>query len=433
MLVITIDTLRADYLGTYDPDSTATPLLDAFARDATVFERASAPMPLTRPSHFSLLTGLYPREHGVVNNALALPESALSVAEVFDERGYRTAAFVGVSLLGPESGAGQGFGFFDHPTEARQRRAEEVVSRTLQWIGDLADDEGYFAWVHVFDPHLPYASQPGFGDEASTGTEMSWRRLKKIAVAHDGDIPESILEEAKALYRSEVSYTDHWIGELLSGLAKLRDLDDTLIVLTADHGECFENGVYFEHADCLFEPAIRIPLIVRYPREFEAGARVLGPASIIDIAPTVLRAAGFDIPSFLSGRSLQDHAQFASRHLLLQYPVYQQRAARGRARKLAVIRSVAGQPVRAVLLDQQMVGIVDRSWKYLEGGDSMELYELSPELNERDNLAESMPEIRDEMKKRLKGALEEHPLTLIDPGKINEEMLETLKALGYLG
>jgi arylsulfatase A-like enzyme len=432
VLLITVDTLRADHLGAYDSHA-STPRVDAFAREATVFERVAAPMPLTRPSHFSLLTSLYPREHGALNNAASLPESATSLAEILSEQGYRTSAVVGVALLCRDSGAAQGFEFFDCPSEARERSAEEVVRRSLAWLEGLRDDERFFLWVHLFDPHLPYAPPPEYRqDSSSDGPEMGWPWLKQVAANNNGNIPAAVLERAKSLYRGEVAYTDHWIGELLSGLSSQRDAANTLVVLTADHGECFENGVYFEHADCMWEPAVRIPLIVRYPRAFPPGTRVPAQASIIDIAPTVLRAAGLDLPEEFSGRPLQEHETFGDRHVLIQYPFYQQAAAMNRPRKMQIIRSVAGEPTREILVDQEMVGLVGRDWKYLRTGTSDELFRLSPAPDERQNRIAEQREIGDEMKIRLDRLLERHPLNIGEPDVINEELRETLESLGYL-
>lgn len=431
VLVITIDTLRADHLGAYDPGQ-STPKLDALAREAAVFERAYAPMPLTRPSHFSMLTSLLPREHGVVNNSMALPAETLSVTEIFAEANYRTAAFVGVRLLGPDSGAARGFEQYDYPQQAQERDAGSVVGRALDWLGTLGQDESYFVWLHVFDPHLPYAPPAKFAKDVPGGLPaLSWPDIEQIASANDGDVPAETLDAALALYRGEVAYVDHWIGELIAGVARVRELDDTVVVLTADHGECFENGIFFEHADCLFEPGIRIPLIVRYPPMFPPGSRVLGQTGIIDVAPTVLQAAGLDVPTSFSGTALQT-ARLDQRLMVLQYPMFQPRAAENRPSRRQLVSSVAGEPTRPVLVGRQKIGIVGPEWKYLEDGETAELFRVAPTPDEAVNRAEEYATTVDEKKKLLDDILAEHPLTLIDVGEINPELLDTLKALGYI-
>ena len=432
VLLITVDTLRADYLGAYG-GAEATPTIDALARDGAVFERSVAPMPMTRPSHFSMFTSLYPREHGVVNNEMALPDSSLSVAEIFADQGYRTGAFVGVRLLGPNSGAAQGFADFDYPSRSPQRRADDVVERALSWVDGLRRDEPYFLWLHVFDPHQPYEHPPGFRGSPAEGTAgIKWTTLVEIAARHGGDVPRETLEQVKALYRIEVAYVDHWLDKLLSGVSSRRDLDDTIVVFTADHGECFENGIYFEHADCLFEPSLQIPMIVRYPSMFPPGARSSTQTSILDVAPTLLVAAGFDVPASFSGRALQQIVADESRYVLVQHPFFQNSAARKRPQIRSAIRSVAGEPMRPIVIDEEKIGLVGRDWKYLRAGERDELYSMSPTPDESTNLAALKPEVVAEMKARLSRLLEQHPLTILNPNQINEELLETLKALGYV-
>jgi arylsulfatase A-like enzyme len=431
IVVITVDTLRADHVGAYDPRA-STPRIDAFASGATVFERSTAPMPLTRPSHFSLLTSLYPREHGVMNNAMALPDTARTLTEMLDEGGYRTGGFVAVRLLGPDSGADQGFDHFEQP-EARESVAADVVSHALSWVDGLDGSEPFFLWVHLFDPHLPYDPPAEYrGGVPADRPRIDCSFLMDVAGRNDGDVPAEILEEGKTLYRGEVSYVDHWIGELLDGLDARRAQDETLVVFTADHGECFENGVFFEHADCLWEPGVHIPLIVRYPPEFPAGRRVAEPTTILDVAPTVLRAAGLEVPDGLSGRALQDHGRFGDRTILLQYPFYQPSAADRRPQRLDVVRSVAGEPTTPILLGVERVGLVDRQWKYLRSGETQALYSLAPTVDERNDKIAEFPEIAERMRRLLEQQLQSHPLVLLDAPEINEELLETLRALGYL-
>lgn len=432
VVVITVDTLRVDHVSPYNRRA-PTPWIDVFSQEATVYERCAAPMPLTRPSHASLFTSLYPREHGVLNNAMALPDEAVSLTEIMRWENYRAGGFVGVRLLGPDSGVDQGFEVFDQPQVGRERRAEFVVQRALAWLDELKRDERFFLWVHLFDPHLPYAPPDPFrGDISADRPVINWSHLVEVAAENDGDIPASVLREGMQLYRGEVAYVDHWIGKLLSGVDKRRSPDNTLVVLTADHGECFENGVWFEHADCLGEPGIRVPLIIRYPGGLGAGEQVPEQASIIDIAPTVLRGAGMAIPDGLSGRPLQDHASFEDRRVLVQYPFFQPSAADRRPARLETVRSVAGEPTTPLLLGVEKVGVVGRNWKYLQAMGDRELYAMTPAPDERDNRIATDAEVADEMKEALDRLLEEHRLNLIDTPEINQELLEMLEALGYI-
>ena len=438
VLLVTVDTLRADHLGAYSKQDSHTPRLDRFADQAMVFERAATPMPLTRPAHFSILTSRYPREHGVLNNALALPESATTLAELFRAAGYRTGGFVAVALLSREAGAAQGFDEFASPEGAKHRSGNEVVAQALDFM--TADDSPFFLWVHLFEPHLPYSPPPEYRGDlspelASSLPDVSWKKLRKIADDNAGDVPQEVLEHAKALYRGEVSYVDHWLGELLDGFDRARDRQHSVVVVTADHGECFEDGVYFEHADCLNEGAVRIPLIVRHS-DFAPGTRFGGQVSSIDVAPTILRSARLAIPGEFSGRALQDQSEQEDRYVLIQHPFYQPRVADGRTRRQQQIRSVAGRPTVQILTDEERVGIVGRSWKLIRAGDATELYSQSvptgARTGERQTDAIQHSDVTTELGTKLQEQLDRHELTILDRGQINDELKETLRALGYL-
>jgi len=434
VLIVTIDTLRADHLGTYGSTVTRTPHIDRLAEESVVFEHAAAPMPLTRPSHFSILTSRYPREHGVVNNALSLPESALTLAEIFSSAGYRTGAFVSVRLLGPASGAQQGFETFDVPVET-QRAAEEVVPRALAWL-DEADERPTFLWLHLFDPHQPYAPaeeyREGLDPElVEIAPAVDWDVLIAFARANGGDVSRRIFEYTKDLYAREVEYTDHWIGELCDGLRSRGRMDGTILVLTADHGEAFENGYFFDHADSLYEGTMHVPLIIRHPPGFTPGTRASGQVSLVDVAPTVLSAAGLDMPEAFSGRALGG-SESGERFVLLQHPFYQPGAALRRPSKQREVKSVAGMPTTSILVDADRVGIVGGGWKYLRTGEEEELYRLQPTLDEVSNLIGEDGDRSGRLRAALEEALSTHRLNIIDRSEINARLMETLRELGYV-
>jgi arylsulfatase A-like enzyme len=219
------------------------------------------------------------------------------------------------------------------------------------------------------------------------------------------------------------------VGALIDGLAARRDLDEVLVIVIADHGECFERGSYFDHADCLSEGATRIPLLVRWPPGFARGARVATPASAVDVAPSVLRALGLDVPEGLSGVPLQELS--APRFVMVQHPFYQPEAAQERSRLRREIRSVAGDPIAPLLVDAERVGIVGSDFEYFVTGGRAELHALASPAAERENLAASRPELRARLDAILADELARHPMRIVDPGRIHPELLETLRALGY--
>jgi arylsulfatase A-like enzyme len=230
-----------------------------------------------------------------------------------------------------------------------------------------------------------------------------------------------------------VGYVDHWIGELLDGLDARRVPDETLVALTADHGECFENGVFFEHSDCLQPSALRVPLLVRQRGSFDPGVRSDAVVSHIDIAPTLLEAVGLPVPASFAGVPLQRAEESpGERHVIVQHPFYQQRAIEKRLKKRRVIETVAGMPTTVVVVDEEKVGLVGANWKYLRTPSSEELYRLSGDADEMNNRVNEQERVRSEMAAALDAQLELHPLVVIDTGEINDELRATLEALGYI-
>ena len=438
ILLITVDTLRADALGAYGADEARTPRIDQLAAEGTVYDRAVTPMPMTRPAHFSLFTSRYPREHGVVNNALSLPEDAETLPERLQAAGYRTGAFVGVHLLSPATGAGQGFDAFgDVGFDTKYRAAGLVVDEALDWLSKQPRSAPVFLWVHLFDPHLPYEAPSEFIEGANRELakrypNLSWRDLRAIARSEGGNLPGEFLDYGLALYRAEVAYTDFEIGRLIDGVDQWRGLDDTVVALTADHGECFERGIYFEHADCLYRGALRIPLILRHPTTFAAGHRADHPVSLLDLAPTLLSAVQLPAAEGFRGEVLSESAPRSAldRQILIQYPLYQPRTARSRSRRARVLQSVAGDPVREPVLGRERVGLVGPDWKYIRTEPQVELF--SEVENEEDNLAATQPAVAERLEGELDVLLKKHPLHVLDPQLINEELRQTLEALGYI-
>jgi arylsulfatase A-like enzyme len=221
-VLITVDTLRADHVGAFSADA-HTPHIDLLAREGTVFERAISSLPLTRPSHFSMLTGLHPREHGVLNNSTELADSARTLAEILREQGWRTAAYTATRILGTDSGATQGFERFESTGSRRQRSGAEVVEHALEWLDGLQPDDRFFLWIHLYEPHVPYAPPAAFrvapdATRAEELPQLTWVDFQREAHRNGGDVPGTILELARRLYRGEVAAADSMVGSFLEGL-----------------------------------------------------------------------------------------------------------------------------------------------------------------------------------------------------------------------
>jgi arylsulfatase A-like enzyme len=437
IVLITVDTLRADALGLYaGGKARRTPNIDGLGREGVVFDNAVCPMPQTRPSHFSILTSQYPREHGVVNNAIALPDGATTLAEVLKSSGWETAGFVAVSFLGAESGAAQGFDTFEGPS-ARALTADEAVPRALRWLEARRDGQRpFFLWLHVFDPHMPYAPPAAYRPPPATGlgeapTEISWPVLLARAKRSGGRLPAALLEYGQELYRGEVAFVDHWLGKLFQALRDPSRGGRTVIVLTSDHGECFDHGIFFEHSDCLYDASVRVPLVLWGPGVGKPGTREPRTVENLDLAPTLLRLAGVAAPASFRGRSFLHDTPPDGRGFL-QRPLYQSLAAENRPQRNAQIRSIGDEKLRPIMPAVDIVGLRSRDWKYLNYGEGEELYYLPGDPEERANLAESrLAELR-RSRLLLEQWLRAHPLRLGDQTTINPELRESLRALGYL-
>ncbi|HEX4935945.1 MAG TPA: sulfatase, partial [Gemmatimonadaceae bacterium] len=252
ILLITLDTFRADRIGAYGYKLASTPNLDRLARQGVLFTDATTQSPLTAPAHTALLTGMYPTRLGVKTNAsAALPESALTLAESLQAAGYRTGAFVGSFILDRQYGFGQGFqqfdAFFDayrpEHKEQVQRVAGDVIQPAIAWLKGIPTGSPFFAWVHFYDAHLPYEAPPPYG-------------AKFAARPYDG----------------EVTYVDAAVGSLLAALASSGALDRTLVVAVGDHGEALGEHGEDDHGIFLYEGVLRIPWIVRLPGRERAGS-----------------------------------------------------------------------------------------------------------------------------------------------------------------
>jgi len=313
VVLITIDTLRADHLGCYGTRfGDLTPNLDRFAAGACVFLAATTPAPATLPALASLHTGLYPGRQPIRTNIGALPTNVPVLAEILQQHGYTTAAFFGNSLLVPKSGFRRGFeqyrSFVARPPAASDASGADMA---LEWLGS-APRAPWFLWVHFMDPHGPYDSAPVAW---STGLEppdpLPNRDLPVSATNYGlGMIPQyqvlAGVTQASAYrmrYRGEVRFSDAALGRVLAALDAPATRNRTVVVIAADHGESLgEHDYYFQHGWFPYEDCVHVPLLLRVPG---GGARrVSQPVSLVDILPTVLAGLRFPALPGLEGRDL---------------------------------------------------------------------------------------------------------------------------------
>jgi arylsulfatase A-like enzyme len=294
ILVVTIDTLRADRVSAYGYHRPTTPHIDRLLAAGARFTQARTVEPLTNPALCSLWTSLYPHEHGATRNGLRLRPDATSLARILDRRGFRTAAFVGNWTLRNEiSGLGEHFARYNEVfTRKRwlglfkgEATAEDLTDDALQWLGEHREAEGrrpFLLWVHYVEPHAPYRLQETFAP-----------RLK---------IPITSEVSRSDRYDTEIAFADYHVGRLLASVQSDPDLAaNTLIVFAADHGESLGEHSYWGHGRNLFEPTLHIPLGLVWPGRIRPGATIEAPALNIDVAPTVLALAGLPIPPAFEG------------------------------------------------------------------------------------------------------------------------------------
>lgn len=311
IVLITIDTLRADHLGCYGYGRPVSPHIDALALQSTLFDQARTTLPRTTQSVSSILTGKLPKSHGARGLLAHLSEGNTTLAEVLKSQGFETAAFVSNTFLHPRQGFAQGFDIYDNPEDRWSGdSAPGVTKAAAAWLGGHRGDRPFFLWVHYVDPHWLYDPPPPwdhvFGD-GSDGRFSLYDDLKAGRVTEGQINFGHVVDPAAArrltdLYDGEIGYTDAAVGALLDQLATVEG--PLLTVLLADHGESLGEHGYRGHGDYLYEDGLRIPLLVRYPGVVAAGVREHGAALNIDIAPTILALAGIRELEGVEGRPL---------------------------------------------------------------------------------------------------------------------------------
>lgn len=297
IIVITVDTLRADRIGAYGCANCSTPTMDALAASGLRFDEAVTPLPRTTPAVGSMLTGLEPHNHRSREVGRPIAEVP-SVAGLLTGHGYRTIGVSANPSASEVQGVGRGFEAFVPPIDLGLPVAESVTTAALELVREGPTDQPLFLWLLYVDPHQPYAPPPSWQPQpAAPRCRSLWDavatgRLSEGELFVDADGRSSAaLDECRMLYDVEISYVDHWIGRLLEGLDEAGRLDDALVILTSDHGENLgEDGLYYEHGPSLHEASLRVPLIVSGPR---VATGVDGEiARLQDLAPTILASAG---------------------------------------------------------------------------------------------------------------------------------------------
>ncbi len=444
IVLITIDTLRPDHLGYYGYKSAHTPNIDAIASKGVVFKNTYAPAPRTGPSHISILTGLYPNHHGAVQNYMWLSEGTLSLPEILSSHGYKTAAFIsGFPLTNESSGLAHHFDFYyddlstisfipevvtklrlfnlvntfgsklSYKVISNERKASWTTELVLNWL-DANKDQQFFLWVHYFDPHIPYQPPLKYRNVKIGSVSGDWYSYSAQERENFVKHPEIIQQEID-FYDGEISYVDAQIGQIVKTLNDWGIMKNTLLIITADHGESLgEHNYYFAHGD-LYNTCLKIPLVFFYPSGKLKHQIISNDARLIDITPTILDILDIKSDFSFDGRSL--------------FPLFNNQETVDDDQM--IFASVLKNHQKMYCVKDHNYKLIWNSatWSEQRNVEYEELYDLQRDPNETINLIESKPVILPTMRRALK-TFRDTKMSLRT--QIDNKTRKRLKSLGYI-
>jgi arylsulfatase A-like enzyme len=416
VILISIDTLRADHVGAYGQPRPTTPALDRIAAAGAVFEQAFAPSPWTLPSHASMLTGLAPARHGLVDVDRVLAPAISTIAEELRAAGVRTGAIVNSAFLGPANGLDRGFERFRHVPETGPRpAAPRMIGEVAAWL-DAWQEEPFFLFFHVYDVHSDYIPGPeqralfvGPYEGPQDGTTAQLRRIRR------GEYEPTPADQAhvRDLYAGGVRRTDDALATLYATLDGLDLARDTFVIVTSDHGEeLFERGDVL-HGRTLYDESIRVPLVVRGPG-VAAGSRIAQPATHADLTPTIRALFGLaarDADGIDLGPWLRGEAAPTGRALVAEIAP-QRMLDEDRPPRLVAVRTPEAKLIRDL------------------DADRVELYDLVADPGERRDVAAAQPERVAALAPAL-DAYVAQARAVAEQVELSAEEVERLRALGY--
>ncbi|MHC5156691.1 MAG: sulfatase-like hydrolase/transferase [Planctomycetota bacterium] len=390
IVLISIDTLRADHLSCYGYGHRTTPVIDAFAENAVLFENCFSNIPLTLPAHASMLTGLIPPAHGVQDNlGMVLSDSIVTLPEILQAEGYTTYGIISAEVLKRSYGLNQGFDVYDDSFDAAnsaemvaQRTGDETVTHAIKWLRENRDKKT-FMFIHFYDPHTVYAPPAPFD--------------KRFQHPYDG----------------EIAFVDHCIGQFLEELKRSGQYDDSLIIVTGDHGEMLGEHGESEHGYFIYQNALRVPLIIK-PAGFSKKRRVTNNTTLTDIVPTILAQGDYEMSEPVHGVDLSGY--FA-----------------GNGRRIDD-RFIFNESLTATKYNgNSLLGVINDKWHYIQT-TRPELYDLAADPRALNNLIDSEPKRASYLKKQLADILDR--CVAVGQGsasELNYESMAAIKSLGYVG
>lgn len=417
VILISIDTLRQDRLGAYGYDRPTTPHLDALAARGVLFENATAPSSWTVPSHVSLLTGLYPHSHGATGRVQSMNQTVVPLASWLGSFGYDTGGVVNFVLLGRSRGFARGFDAFEVVRRPLPEPAAPLVNeKALAWL-DQPRDRPFFLFVHHYDVHSDYAPKEAYRKMFVRPYEgIATGATDQLKAARSGrvELGPADAQHLSDLYDAEIRQIDDELGRFFQELERRGHLENTIVLLTSDHGEEFLEHGRFLHGWSLYKELVQVPLLIAGPG-IPHGLRVTEPVSLVDIFPTVTGLLGIEAPPVVEGIDLSQ-------------------AWRGRA-PLPTSRPVFFET-------DWWLGRADGEWKravqrgpwklhYAHPQQAWELYDLASDPGEHEDLAAREPEHGAALRALLAPRLGDSSATTprVEP---SADEMEQLRALGYV-
>ena len=419
VILITLDTFRADRIGTYGHPGELTPALDELAAASTVFENAITPIGTTFPAHASMFTGLYPGDHGVRWNGDVLKQEYDTVAELLRNAGYATAAFVSVESMLTSGGLDQGFQVVnDRPSsQPGVLSGLAVNAQARRWL-KYAGDEPIFLWLHYYETHSPYRltgyAQHRLGDYMGP---LKGGASTKLFYSYGSEELRPTAENERALnvlYDGEVMAVDSLVGNILNTLRMARFLDNAWVIVVADHGQLLGEHDVVGHGFHVWEPVLKVPFIVWQSGEPAAGRRIKTRVSLVDLAPTVLDVVGVKHPANLAGRSLS-------------------LALRGEdLPDVDHFGSVRVPDPNTQRLDRKSVAVYHESYKYVLSGEKEFTFDLKTDPGETDPLgvSELDPHLLDRLRPQALAHRTRERSDRIEA--LSADRIKELRTLGYI-
>jgi arylsulfatase A-like enzyme/lipopolysaccharide biosynthesis regulator YciM len=400
VILFTLDTLRSDYVSAYRTQKAETPNIDKIAEEGVLFETCIAQTPLTLPSHTSILSGTYPLYHQVRDNGgFLVPRSLRLISEMLKEKDFSTSAFIASYVLHSKWGINQGFDTYNDDFDLTkfksfslgniQKRADEVLGSARAWLTDHKknhNDKRFFTWIHLYDPHTPYDPPSPFKEKC-----------------------------AGKPYRGEIEYMDHQLGLFFQYLKDEGLYDNSLIIMIGDHGESLGQHGEKTHGFYIYEPAVRVPFIIRAPFRFPV-QRVTALTETVDVVPTILDALEIPVPAEVQGQSL----------LKLM------RGTESGSRRTAYTETY--YPRFHFGWSELKALYYDGKWKYIQA-PKKELYDIHADKLENNNLALKKSYQANKAGERLQRFVKEKSIGAKTPGdtkNLNKQDVRKLAALGYL-